>query len=215
MNDTVANDSDGRLLVVITGPGGNTSHTRPKALGDSAPPARSANHAFDRCPPVLDAHDAGVNFLDTAERYRAEDIVGQALRPRKRDPVVIPTNTLIASARERRSPEHLVASLHASLKRLRTEWVEACHLHAVAPKHVDHAIKVLAPALREERDAGRIGHLGITETAPNDPGQVIWPKAIRSGLFDVVMVAFHLLHQNGMRAKACCRRRRQAAWRPC
>jgi aryl-alcohol dehydrogenase-like predicted oxidoreductase len=61
---------------------------------------------------------------------------------------------------------------------------------------VDYAIEVIAPALLKERDAGRIRHLGITETAPRDHEHVSLPRAIDSGLFDVVMVAFHLLHQN-------------------
>ena len=81
-------------------------------------------------------------------------------------------------------------------QRLQTERVDVFHLHAVAPKHVDYAIEVITPALLKERDAGRIGHLGITEAAPNDPTHAMLPKAIDSDLFDVVMVAFHLLHQN-------------------
>ena len=89
-----------------------------------------------------------------------------------------------------------MASLHASLKRLKTDRVEVFHLHAVAPKRVDYAIEVIAPALLKERDAGRFRHLGITETAPRDHEHVSLPTAIDSGLFDVVMVAFHLLHQN-------------------
>ena len=145
---------------------------------------------------VRAALDAGVNFLDTAERYRTEDIVGQALKPSERDQVVISTKTPIIESGQRRSPEQVVASLHASLKRLRTERVEVFHLHAVAPKDVDYAVEVIAPALLKERDAGRIAHLGITETAPNDHEHVTLPKAINSGLFDVVMVAFHMLHQN-------------------
>ena len=63
-------------------------------------------------------------------------------------------------------------------------------------KDIDYAIDIIAPALLKERDAGRIAHLGITETAPNDIEHVVLPKAIDSGLFDVVMVAFHLLYQN-------------------
>jgi len=145
---------------------------------------------------VRAALDAGVNFLDTAEHYRTEEIVAQALKPAERDRVVISTKALIVESGQRRSPEQVVASLHASLKRLRTERVEVFHLHAVAPKHVDYAIEVIAPALLKERDAGRIAHLGITETAPNDHGHVTLPRAINSGLFDVVMVAFHMLHQN-------------------
>jgi L-galactose dehydrogenase len=145
---------------------------------------------------VRAALDAGVNFLDTAENYGTEDIVGQAVKPAERDKVVISTKTLVVVGGQRRTAAQVVASLHASLKRLRTDRVEVFHLHAVAPQHVDYAIEVIAPALCKERDAGRIGHLGITETAPNDHVHAALPKAIDSGLFDVVMVAFHLLHQN-------------------
>ncbi len=145
---------------------------------------------------VRAALDAGVNFIDTAEAYGTEDIVGRALSPSERDRVVISTKTLVVESGRRRSPEQVVASLHASLARLKTERVEVFHLHAVAPQDVDYAIEVLAPALLREREAGRIAHLGITETAPNDHTHAALPKAIDSGLFDVVMVAFHLLHQN-------------------
>ncbi len=145
---------------------------------------------------VRAAFDAGVNFFDTAEHYRTEDIVGQSFKPSERDRVVISTKTLIIESGQRRSAQQVVASLHASLKRLRSERVEVFHLHSVAPKDVDYAIEVIAPALLKERDAGRIAHLGITETAPNDHQHVTLHKAVGSGLFDVVMVAFHLLHQN-------------------
>jgi aryl-alcohol dehydrogenase-like predicted oxidoreductase len=145
---------------------------------------------------VRAALDAGVNFLDTAENYGTEAIVGQAVTPAERDKLVISTKTMIVEAGQRRTPAQVVASLHGSLKRLRTERVDVFHLHAVSPQHVDYAIEVIAPALLKERDAGRIAHLGITETAPNDHAHVALPKAIDSGLFDVVMVAFHLMHQN-------------------
>ncbi|MEO8542250.1 MAG: aldo/keto reductase [Burkholderiaceae bacterium] len=145
---------------------------------------------------VRAALDAGVNFLDTAENYKTEDIVGLAVKPSERDKLVISTKTQIVEAGQQRSPAQVVASLHASLKRLRTDRVEVFHLHAVTPQHVDYAIEVIAPALLKERDAGRIAHLGITETPPSDHVHATLPRAIDSGLFDVVMVAFHLLHQN-------------------
>jgi aryl-alcohol dehydrogenase-like predicted oxidoreductase len=145
---------------------------------------------------VRAALDAGVNLLDTAEHYRTEDIVGQALKPSERDRIVISTKTLVVESGQRRTPEQVVASLHGSLKRLKTDRVEVFHLHAVAPQHVDYAVEVIAPALLKEREAGRIAHLGITETAPRDHRHQALVQAIPSGLFDVVMVAFHLLHQN-------------------
>jgi aryl-alcohol dehydrogenase-like predicted oxidoreductase len=46
------------------------------------------------------------------------------LSPAERDRVVISTKTLVVEAGQRRSPEQVVASLHASLKRLKTDRVE-------------------------------------------------------------------------------------------
>jgi aryl-alcohol dehydrogenase-like predicted oxidoreductase len=145
---------------------------------------------------VRAALDAGVNFIDAAEHYRTESIVGQAIRPGERDRVVLSTKTLVVESGQRRTSAQVVASLHGSLRRLKTDRVDVFHLHAVPPQHVDHAVEVLAPALLKERDAGRIGHLGITETAPRDHEHLALPQAMASGLFDVVMVAFHLMHQN-------------------
>ncbi len=181
------------LRVSVAGLGGGGFSRFGQGHGHGHGHGRSVAQSIDV---VRAALDAGVNFIDTAERYGTEDIVGQALKPSERDHVVISTKTLIAEAGQRRSPEQVVASLHASLKRLRAERVEVFHLHPVTPKDVDYCVEVIAPALLKERHAGRIGYLGITETAPNDPTHAMLPKAIESGLFDMVMVAFHLLHQN-------------------
>jgi len=40
---------------------------------------------------VKEALDAGINFFDTAEAYRTEEIVGQAIRGIDRDAVVLST----------------------------------------------------------------------------------------------------------------------------
>lgn len=145
---------------------------------------------------VRAAIDAGVNFFDTAAQYGTETIVGKAIAPSERDRMVISTKSLVADGDTVRTPEQLVRSLHDSLRRLGMERVDVFHLHGVHPAHADHAIQVLAPALLAERDAGRIGHLGITESAPNDHLHQSLSAGLDSDLFDVVMVAFHMLHQN-------------------
>ena len=38
---------------------------------------------------VLQALDAGVNFIDTAEAYRTEDIIGKAVAQRHRNSIII------------------------------------------------------------------------------------------------------------------------------
>src|SRR4029077_16429734 len=39
-------------------------------------------------------------------------------------------------------------------------------------------------------------HLGITETAPHDPEHKMLQRAATDGVWDVVMVGFHMMHQN-------------------
>ncbi len=140
------------------------------------------------------ALDAGVNFLDTAAAYGTEEVVGKALE-RRRDGVVVSTKATAVRGDAVVPAAEVVASLDASLARLRTERVEVFHLHAVPPDALDEILTDVVPVLERERDAGKIAHLGITERAPRDPRHEMLPRAIASGHFDVVMVAFHMLHQ--------------------
>lgn len=145
---------------------------------------------------VLAALDEGVNFIDTAESYGTERAVGLALAGRKRDEVVVSTKTALADGKRLRDADEVVASLHGSLERLGMEHVDVFHLHGVRPEQLSHAREVLVPALQREMEAGRIGHLGITETSPRDPHHTMLDEAVDGGPFEVVMLAFHLMHQN-------------------
>ena len=150
------------------------------------------------------ALDAGVNFLDTAAAYGTEEVVGKALQARDRDAVIVSTKASTVRDGEVVSAAGVVESLDASLRRLRTDHVEIFHLHAVQPQDLDRMLGEVVPALEREQASGKIRHLGITERAPKDPGHEMLPRAIASGHFDVVMVAFHMLHQ-GARAKVFAR----------
>jgi aryl-alcohol dehydrogenase-like predicted oxidoreductase len=145
---------------------------------------------------VRAAMDLGVNFIDTAEAYGTEGAVGLAISTARRDEVVVSTKTQIAKDGNLRPVQDLVDSLDASLKRLNTDYVDVFHLHGVLPAHVGHAIEVLAPELDKQRALGKFRHLGITETSPRDHTHQTLCAAAHSGLFGVVMVAFHLMHQN-------------------
>jgi aryl-alcohol dehydrogenase-like predicted oxidoreductase len=54
----------------------------------------------------------------------------------------------------------------------------------------------LAPVLLREKAKGKFRHLGITETAPHDPQHETLDRAAQDGIWDVVMVGFHMMHQN-------------------
>jgi aryl-alcohol dehydrogenase-like predicted oxidoreductase len=142
------------------------------------------------------ALDQGVNLLDTAAPYDTERVVGKALKSVPRDRVVIATKSSVARGDERWAPEQVVASLDNSLRELGVDCVDVFQLHAVPPSAYDYVRDVIAPVLLKEKARGKFRFLGITETAPNDLEHQMLLRAVPDGIWDVVMVAFHLMNQN-------------------
>jgi aryl-alcohol dehydrogenase-like predicted oxidoreductase len=145
---------------------------------------------------VRDAIDLGVTFIDTAEAYNTEELVGEAIAPLDRSSVVISTKSRIG----RRdgpplSAADVVANLDASLRRLRTDHVDVFLLHGVQPSAYDRARGELAPALLREKDKGKIRHLGLSEQAAYDHEHTMLQRALADPVWEVVMLAFHMLNQ--------------------
>lgn len=145
---------------------------------------------------VRAARDEGVTFFDTAEAYGTEHILGEAFSPSERAQVVISTKSRILRGSERLSAAEVVANLDASLKRLRTDRVEVFLFHGIAPAQYDYVRDALAPALLAEKQKGKIGHLGLSETGPNDPEHLMLARALDDPLWEVGMLAFHMMNQN-------------------
>jgi aryl-alcohol dehydrogenase-like predicted oxidoreductase len=144
---------------------------------------------------VRQALDLGVNLIDTAAAYKTEGVVGAALKGVDRDSVVVCTKASKPAGDAAFSADKVIESLDASLGRLGLDYVDVFQLHAVSPAAYDHVHEVIVPALLRERDRGKFRFLGITETAPNDPDQVMLNRAARDDVWDTVMVAFHLMDQ--------------------
>ena len=145
---------------------------------------------------VRHAMDLGVNFFDTAEAYGTEAIVGLAVQDTPRDAVVISTKSRIRKDGKLVSGEAIVGNLEASLRRLQTDHVDIFHLHGVPPADYDHVLSEVAPALLREKEKGKFRHLGITETGPNDHRHLMLQRAFDDDIFDVVMLAYHMMNQN-------------------
>lgn len=144
---------------------------------------------------VKAARAAGVTFFDTAEAYGTEHILGEAFAGSARQAVVISTKSRILRGGERLGPSEVIANLEASLRRLRTDYVDAFLFHGVAPAHYDYVRDVLKPALVKERAKGKVRHLGLSETGPGDPGQTMLQQALDDADWQVMMLAFHMLNQ--------------------
>ena len=141
------------------------------------------------------ALDHGVNLIDTAAAYGTEDVVGRALAGR-REGVVLATKAMTREGERALTGDEVIASLDASLQRLRTDRVELFQLHAVLPREYDYVMAEIAPALLRAKAEGKIRHIGITETAPNDHTHAALHRALDHDVWETMMVAFNMMHTN-------------------
>jgi aryl-alcohol dehydrogenase-like predicted oxidoreductase len=153
--------------------------------------------SFEECVAVArTAIDLGVNFIDTAEVYGTEEIVGAAARAYDRDRLVISTKALLRAGD---SADIVGRKVDGSLKRLGLDYVDVFHFHAVSPTSYEHHRDVLAPALAKLKQQGKVRHIGITETGPDDPEQQMLARAIEEDPWEVIMLAYSLMNQGARR----------------
>lgn len=141
---------------------------------------------------IRHAMDFGVNFLDTARSYGTEKVVGRAIAEVPRESVVVSSKNVAGTGV---TGAILTAAIDTSLRDLGTDYIDVFHLHGVHPGQYDHALGELVPAMLRAREAGKIRFLGITETSPNDHGQVMLNRAAGDGCWDVMMLGFNMMHQ--------------------
>ncbi|WP_233983122.1 aldo/keto reductase [Pectobacterium versatile] len=113
------------------------------------------------------AVDRGITFFDTAEAYGPysnERLVGKALQP-YRDKVIIATkfgfrleNGAITGVDSR--PENIRTVVEASLKSLKTDYIDLFYQHRVDP---NIPIEEVAGTLNDLIQEGKIRHYGLSE----------------------------------------------------
>jgi aryl-alcohol dehydrogenase-like predicted oxidoreductase len=145
---------------------------------------------------IREAFDLGVTLFDTARAYGTEEILGEAIAAMPRDRIVVATKHY---GRSTTTADALIGGLEESLRALGTDYVDVFQLHALHPDDYDHAMAELVPALLRARDAGKCRFIGVTETGPKDPGQTMLQRAVRDDVWQVMMVAFHMMHQGAIR----------------
>lgn len=115
---------------------------------------------------IQKAYDEGITFFDTAECYGPftnEELLGEALIP-FRDKVVIATKFGFQEGDSKKeldsSPARIRAVVEASMKRLKTDYIDLFYQHRVDPKV---PIEVVAGTIRDLIDEGKIRHWGLSE----------------------------------------------------
>jgi len=147
------------LLTMVSRTGltlGETTLTR-IGLGTNRLSNTPANVEF-----VREAVAAGVNMIDTAHIYtggESEATLGDALTAGATDRVVATKGGYSPGEGE---PDALRAQIAESLRRLRSERIDLYYLHRIHPEvPLEQSLAILA----EHRDAGTIGHIGISEAS--------------------------------------------------
>jgi aryl-alcohol dehydrogenase-like predicted oxidoreductase len=146
---------------------------------------------------VRRALDAGVNMFDTAPTYgQSEALLGQALAGVPRHDYVVGTKFLPfvrGASGELLPASALRESLEQSLRRLGTDCVDILYLHGIGPDAFEAVRDRFLPELVKAREAGLIGHLGISERYQTDHPHSALVQIIEEGDFDVLMVGLNLL----------------------
>jgi L-galactose dehydrogenase len=162
----------------------------PSRLGIRNDP-QSANHATAL---IKQAIDLGVNFLDTAQNYGTEEVVGKAIAGIPRDRLVISTKKTLPTADHPNPDQAVIQGLEQSLELMGTDYIDVYHLHGVEPKDYEFAKNRLMPAMRRLKEQGKIRFIGVTEGFVVDPAHRVLQDGLKEDLWDVVMVGFSLLN---------------------
>jgi len=127
---------------------------------------------------------AGVNFVDSARGYTvSEEYLGYALEG-IRDKFVIATKSMV------RTKDAMAADIDISLKNLQTDYIDLYQIHNPSAKDLE---VVLAPsgaleALQEAKNAGKIGHIGITLHSAD-----LFAKAVTMDWVETIMFPYNIV----------------------
>lgn len=138
---------------------------------------------------LLDAVEAaGINYIDSARGYSvSEERIGQAIEGR-REKFVLATKTM---SRDR---EGMARDIETSLKNFRTDYIDLYQVHNPSLEQLE---QVCAPggaleALLEAREAGKIGHIGLTAHKPE-----VFRRALELPWVETVMFPYNLVENHG------------------
>src|SRR5476649_2250411 len=115
---------------------------------------------------VHTALDLGMNFIDVSPYYgatKAETVLGRALRGVARDRYVLATKVgQYGEGQFDFSAARVARSLDESCGRLGVDYIDLLQCHDIEFADLDQIVNETLPALVKLREAGRIGHAGIT-----------------------------------------------------
>ena len=132
--------------------------------------------------------EKGINYIDTARGYTvSESFLGEALEG-VRDKFVLATKSMA------RTKEAMAKDIEISLGNLRTDYIDLYQVHNPNMQQMED---VMAPggaleALLEAKEAGKIGHIGVTAHAIE-----VFEKAIELPWVETIMFPYNIVERQG------------------
>lgn len=132
--------------------------------------------------------EKGINYIDTARGYTvSEGFLGEALEG-LRDKFILATKSMA------RSKEAMAKDIEISLGNLRTDYIDLYQVHNPGLKDID---TVTAPggaleALMEAKEAGKIGHIGLTAHSVE-----VFEKALTLPWVETIMFPYNIVESQG------------------
>ena len=132
--------------------------------------------------------DAGINYIDTARGYTvSEEYLGFALEG-------IREHFVLATKSMSRDREAMAKDIETSLRNLRTDYIDLYQVHNPGLADLE---KVCAPggaleALTKAKNAGKIGHLGITVHTLE-----VFEKALELPWVETIMFPYNIVETQG------------------
>jgi aryl-alcohol dehydrogenase-like predicted oxidoreductase len=124
------------------------------------------------------ALDAGITLLDTAdiygERGGSETVLGEILGPRRKD-IVLATKFAKPMDADGRltgaSRRYIIAAVEASLRRLRTDWIDLYQQHETDDATpIEETLRALEDLIR----AGKVRYIGCSNFAAWQVADAVW-----------------------------------------
>ncbi|MDO4467939.1 MAG: aldo/keto reductase [Bacillota bacterium] len=138
----------------------------------------------------------GVNYIDTAKGYTvSESYLGYALEG-IRDKFVLATKSMS------RTKDLMAKDIDTSLVALRTNYIDLYQIHNPSMEQFE---QVLAPggaleALFEAKEAGKIGHIGLTAHSLE-----VFEKALEYDWIETIMFPYNIIENQGAELMKKCK----------
>jgi predicted aldo/keto reductase-like oxidoreductase len=162
-------------------------------------------------PEILDnLLDAGVNYIDTGETYRNEQMIGDIIKKRDRKKLFITTKLYF---KEDEGKSKFLERTRKCMERLQTDYLDCMMIHE-SPSTDILKTKGFHEAMDELKAEGRLRFLGVSNHGvtyaenQKESMEKVLLAAAEDGRFDVFLLVYNFLQQkNGERVLSVCRER--------